>query len=334
MSSAPSPPPLQQPHVLENVALLARLIPFAATNFRRTIELAFVSLAFNDCVVNYQESTFARLMRNASDSNGLRAIVPYACGRGYVELARATAMHRCTVTIADASGWSGLHHAVFRQRVDVVRLLVSSPVLHVNHRNNMGWTPLRCAVYPLGRPALEIIDVLCTAKRGTIDLNAVCNDGWTPLIAATQCKRPDLCAALLERGAAVDVKVPKTGYTALVMAIVYHSPECAEVLLRAGRASLTTQLVETGRTPLLVAIAGPSPHGGAGGRAAIFDEAIAVMILEAMHERYEDPQQGGGGNRERVREVLRESRDDRGRNAADMVGTGGSPRLRELLFLE
>lgn len=319
------PPP--QRHTLDNVALLARIVPFAAISNKRLIELAFVCDAFNDCIVNYQEHTFQdKIKKDSQERAKMKKMVTAICSRGHVELTRAAALHKCTIGLADTNGWTPLHHAVFHRRMDVVRLIVSTPHAPVNYRNNMGWTPIRCAVYPHGDDALRLLEILCGRKL--VDINSTCNDGWTPLHAAAQLNRPDIVSFLLDRGAAADIKVQKTGYTPLVMAIVNHSVGCVELLLRKGKASLSCRLVETGRTPILAAIAGRSPHfdNAAASTAAGSDsEKIIELLLQTLHER-----EGTAKAKETLSETMR---DDKGKTAQELLGTCGNAKIRGLMFL-
>jgi uncharacterized protein len=76
-------------------------------------------------------------------------------------------------------------------------------------------------------------EVAVTLIDAGADLAASANNGMTPLAAAVAARRETLVALLLERGAAVDQRLPGDA-TALMIAAVQGYPEIAEQLLDAG----------------------------------------------------------------------------------------------------
>lgn len=73
-----------------------------------------------------------------------------------------------------------------------------------------------------------------TAIKQGANVNALDNDGWTPLmVAAGGCKNPDVITALLQAGAKTETQ-NKEGRTALMIAAGGNSPEIVSALLKGG----------------------------------------------------------------------------------------------------
>ncbi len=82
-------------------------------------------------------------------------------------------------------------------------------------------------------------------------MNSSDPDGFTPLIAAVGADQPEAVSLLLQRGADVNHKSPKTGHTALTYAAVLGYGHLIDALIQAG--ANTEVRNRSGRTPLMEA---------------------------------------------------------------------------------
>jgi uncharacterized protein len=117
---------------------------------------------------------------------------------------------------------SAIGMAAFFSEVKVVRLLVSYGA-DLSQRDKLGQTPLHNAAKAGLKRSLTITEVLLTHGA---DINAVCHEGWTPLMTAVSRQNVELVKLLMERGAdstmrnsegkrAVDLIIPGKNEAAL-----------------------------------------------------------------------------------------------------------------------
>lgn len=98
------------------------------------------------------------------------------------------------MTQPDSNGITALHHAAFKGRLDVVKLLIGAGA-DVNAEDNSGGTPLHAAV--IGGHA----DVAGFLIASGANIEAKEADGWTPLYTAAYTGRKELVMLLLAKGA-------------------------------------------------------------------------------------------------------------------------------------
>jgi ankyrin repeat protein len=136
-------------------------------------------------------------------------------------------------------------------RNDAVKLLLSRGV-NVNAKDNEGWTPLLLATDH------NMPSVVQTLLDGNADVNAKCecsgylSGGWTALMVASREGRADLVKMLVARHAVVDLR-NKTGRTALAVAAAKGDADVARILLDDGADANAPD--DDGRTPLMYAAA-------------------------------------------------------------------------------
>jgi len=140
----------------------------------------------------------------------------------------------------DDEGFSKLHRAVMRRKVDQVRQLLDQGAdVDVRHRTFLG-TPLQ---YAASTGGLDVAELLI--KRGaTVD--ATDSNGRTPLMWAAGNGKADVVKALLDAGADVN-RVNRTNWTALHFAADKGQLDTAQLLIERG-ADLAAQSSD-GKTP-------------------------------------------------------------------------------------
>jgi ankyrin repeat protein len=134
-------------------------------------------------------------------------------------------------------------------------LFKNGPGPNVNHKNEMGSTPLHSAARMGYLDGVEFL-----VEKGA-DVNAVNNDGYgyTPLVINILKDEPDedIIKFLLEKGAKIEYK-GATGYdmSALLIAIIETANEIAEILVDAGANVNVVDPTDDGNddTPLILAI--------------------------------------------------------------------------------
>jgi hypothetical protein len=126
-----------------------------------------------------------------------------------------------------------LHQAVYRQRVDLVKLLLEHGA-DVNARDNSFYTPLQgaCSEAHSIQKAFELAQVL--VQDGRADVNLTDAAGQTCLIWEAAKGRTKLVKLLLEGGNAFVDAVDEVGRSALYYASEGNSIPVVEALLEAG----------------------------------------------------------------------------------------------------
>jgi ankyrin repeat protein len=107
---------------------------------------------------------------------------------------------------------------------------------------------------------IEVVKLLI--DRGA-NVNAILEDGITPLINAARAGHVNICALLIEKGADVDIK-PASGQTALSTSAKYGKLKTAEFLIKKGATVDARDFF--GRTPLMYA-------------AAFNDTAMCILLI-------------------------------------------------------
>lgn len=132
--------------------------------------------------------------------------------------------------LRNAQGQTALHLALKNEAESAVKTLLLYPALDVNAINQDGETPLMLAAIK-GR--LDWVQTL--VRRGAL----INEPGWNALHYAAAGSNPAVVAWLLGQGAVVDAPSPN-GTTALMMAAGYGQLDSVELLLKAG-ASATSR---------------------------------------------------------------------------------------------
>jgi ankyrin repeat protein len=133
----------------------------------------------------------------------------------------------------DLMGWTALHFAVNRMRrddywgLDVIGVLIENEATDLNAITNDGFTPVRLATH-IG--AIEALDMLLesNATAGGRD-----DSGLTLLMMAINSKKLEMARHLLERGADVDEQLPRGG-GALFIAVQKKSADAVRLLIEFG----------------------------------------------------------------------------------------------------
>lgn len=144
----------------------------------------------------------------------------------------------------DSKGRTSLHHALFKKKYEICKLLVEHGV-EVNQGDIEGVSPLHEAACRGNR---EIVEFL-------LDHGAIpeARDGWgrTPLYQAVLKEHKEVVEFLLERGADVN-QVAYVGISSLYVAVCKQNQEIVKRLLKAG-ADVNQSTHQDGETPLHVA---------------------------------------------------------------------------------
>jgi len=115
---------------------------------------------------------------NARAANGWTALT-LASARGFETVVRRLLANNADPNIADIYGWTPLMRAVEQERPAVVRVLLGTPRVDINARNDEGDTALhRVAVHGLS----DVVDLFI--ERGA-DVHVRNRDGRTPAMLAT-----------------------------------------------------------------------------------------------------------------------------------------------------
>lgn len=110
---------------------------------------------------------------------GCKSPFMLACSSGFDDIVRALLSRprfKSRVNQPNEYGKTALHYAASSGTPETVYALIGDPIINVNARNYLGWTPLHCAVY---WHQLENVDVLLRCKRTRPNMKA--KDGTTAL---------------------------------------------------------------------------------------------------------------------------------------------------------
>jgi ankyrin repeat protein len=124
-------------------------------------------------------------------------------------------------------GATALHWAAYRDRADLVQLLLRSKAA-VDATNDLGVTPLWVATSARGTATVEAL-LAAGAKP-----NLAPPSGETPLMLAARMGNVEAIKALVAHGADVNAREAARGQTALMWAIADHQPQAARLLVEAG----------------------------------------------------------------------------------------------------
>jgi ankyrin repeat protein len=138
---------------------------------------------------------------------------------------------RLDANLGDDAGRSPLFAATFRNRVDVVRLLLAHRGVDPNRPDAFGITPLMCAC---GTGHIATVEALLASPR--VDVNAHASDKvgrLTALLAAARRGSREIIAALLAHRPPVDVNAADAdGSTAVSQAAANGHTEVLDMLLK------------------------------------------------------------------------------------------------------
>lgn len=185
-------------------------------------------------------------MTNTAHSDIAFTALKYACARCHTDVIAMLLDAKASVDIPYPSNMSALAIASMYNRSSVVDTLLRHQA-DVNAVCNNGQTPLMLAC---AHGCVRCVDLLCTA-RGQMDARSATN-GTTALMEASRYGWSGCVSSLLEAGARVDlVQSGGERYTALAFAAARGYDVCVNFLLRAG--ANPDQRIASGSTSLLLA---------------------------------------------------------------------------------
>ena len=172
-----------------------------------------------------------------------------ACSRGDLARAEALVVSDANVNARDAFGNSALMYAAGGGHAAMVEMLLASGA-DVGAKNHNGLAGLdlassrgHTAVAALLRNARFFhaaldgdVGLLSELLDAGADVNAQHTDGWTAMMTAALCNRPEVVAALLRRGADANLQ-NDAGWTALLIAERKGHARVAALLRRSGTES-------------------------------------------------------------------------------------------------
>merc|ERR1711971_1155296 len=162
-----------------------------------------------------------------SRASGATMSLVELCRYGELEGVKAALQAGADVNTKDKCGATGLIWAVFNNHNSVVDLLLKTPTIGVNWKNDEGWCALHFAV--IGKYNNEGLKLLLNVPN--IDVNIVTNNGWSALNHAVQSKNNEALKLLLHIPN-IDVNiVNKRGESALHVAVSIRNNDILKLLL-------------------------------------------------------------------------------------------------------
>lgn len=168
-----------------------------------------------------------------SEDEGRFTPLHIAASNGFASSADELIRHGAKIDCKTRNGVTPLHYAVQGGHASVVSLLVSAGA-----KVNCTRKPLLIIAADDGnRQVVQILlDALaaidCTANiKATLDKDTEIHDKLTPLHLSASKGHKDVVALLLRRGANVDARTEKGGWTALDFAVLNGHAACATILL-------------------------------------------------------------------------------------------------------
>ncbi|XP_078526875.1 ankyrin repeat domain-containing protein 35 isoform X2 [Lissotriton helveticus] len=150
-----------------------------------------------------------------------------AAAKGFTECLSALLSHGVEINAKNDQGCTALHLAASGCHPECVKLLLQ----HGANEESIDFhsrTALHCAA-----SSGCVSSVLLLCDQDEISLDAVEDDGRTPLMIAAQKNHPTICSLLLERGALVNI-IDKEKKTALILASEKGNIQAVETLLAHG----------------------------------------------------------------------------------------------------
>ncbi|OQR81985.1 hypothetical protein THRCLA_11235 [Thraustotheca clavata] len=169
---------------------------------------------------------------NVQNQEGKTALYQASCF-GHFEICKALLRAKADVTISTSKGVVPIVIAIVVQNIDIIQLLL--PHIQIN-APLLGSTLLHMAIQ---RRSRAIVDILI--NHGA-DVNALAEDGRSPLVLAAHMGCLDIVQALLLKVSDVDAPF-QGGYTALSVAVEQgHLPVVQTLISRKANVLQTTQI--------------------------------------------------------------------------------------------
>ena len=180
-------------------------------------------------------------------------------------------------------------HAAHNGHGEVLKLLVDAGA-SMDSRSHVGRTALSIAVSKGRRSCVEIL-VRTGANLADHDQD---ESGYTPLHWAVEANHLDVLKVLVDADAPLELKMLRTGVTALSLAALYNRLDCIEVLLSGGADASAREDDPTGSTPLHRAVLKDRPSivkvlvgAGAPLEDQTLDKGRTALSLAASYARLE-----------------------------------------------
>ena len=159
----------------------------------------------------------------AKDKKGYSPLL-FACVIGELVLVKKLVAAGAGVRVTNDEGTACLAIAASRGHTETVRYLVDLPEVEVDHADDEGRTALHWALYT---KHADVVPVLIDAGA---DIEARCNDGYSPLLYATEAEELGLFKLLVRSGAGVCV-AGNEGVTCLAIASIGGQTEFVSFIL-------------------------------------------------------------------------------------------------------
>ncbi|RSL46448.1 hypothetical protein CEP54_013846 [Fusarium duplospermum] len=171
-----------------------------------------------------------------------------ACSGGSVDIVNLLLKNGANTQIAEEDGWSPLHFASRCGHTEVIKALLTEDNTNIDATESLeGWTALHLAIYNGHGDAASAL-----LKEGA-NVGIQDNDGWTPLMTATNKKHDKIVEELLNQNGDLEVDTSnKSGLTPLLVASIHGFLAGARLLIKAG-ADCNVQSTSSKSTPLISA---------------------------------------------------------------------------------